>query len=403
MIEIRRTDPDELRTVANSTRIALLDAPPDDELWATAEGRWRSLRSFSAWEGSTCVGHVASFDMDTSVPGRARVPSVGVSSAGVLPTHVRRGVFTRLMDALIADAASDGVVLASLRASEATIYGRYGFGMAGQALTVTIDAARAVPLRGGAGGTLELVPAAEIMSVVRGIHDRSDGRPGHITRPDWIWDRYFEKAVTGHSIENVVAHRSEAGELDGYAHYEVKWSDDIFGADHGTGTVHEIFALDPTVEVALWQYLLTIPLVRRLSLDEFAPDSVLFHAVTDYRAIRVGMQWDEQWVRLLDVDGALAARAFADAAPVVVEVAGAFADTPATSGRWRIGGGRAERTDAPADLVTDVAGLSAAYLGSTSWWDLTATGRATASDPSAVGRADTVFAHRPLAFCGSFF
>lgn len=402
-ITIRRTEPGELRSVASATRIALLDAPPDDALWSEHLPRWRSLRSFSAWEGERCVGHVASFDMDTTVPGGANLPTVGVSSAGVLPTHVRQGVFTELMAALMDDAASDGRAFASLRASEATIYGRFGFGMAGQALTATVDAARATPLRGAAGGTIELVAPGDILELAREVYSRSDGRPGHISRPDWMWERYLGKAISGHSVENVIAHRSTSGEVDGYAHYELTWSDDIFGADHGTGTVHEVIATDPAVEIALWQFVLTIPLVRSLGCDELAADSVLFHAVADYRAIRVGMQWDEQWVRLLDIDACLAARAWADAAPVVVEVVGAFAATPATTGRWRIGQGTAARTDASPDLVTDIAGISAAYLGSTSWWDLTATNRATAVDPAVVRRADAVFGHRPLAFSGSFF
>jgi len=400
-VDIRRTAPDELRTAASATRVALLDNPPDDEAWAKFEGRWKTLRSFSAWDDDRCVGHVASFDIDTTVPGGATVPTIAVTSAGVVPTHVRRGIFTRLMAALVDDARADGAVLASLRASEATIYGRYGFGMAGQALTATIDAARATPVRGAATtGTFELVAADRILDTVRPIYGRSRTRPGHISRPDWVWDRYFEQAITGHSVENVVVHRAADGTADGYAHYELKWSDDIFGADHGTGKVHELFAESPAVEAALWEFILRIPLVRSIAVDELAADSILFHAVHDYRAIRVGMQWDEQWIRLLDAGPALSARSWADAAPVVVAVED---ERDRVAGRWRIGAGEAVATDDAADLTTDVAGISAAYLGSTSWWDLTATGRATATDGAAIARADAVFAHRPLAFSGSFF
>jgi predicted acetyltransferase len=393
-IEIRRTAPDELRAAATATRIALLDGPPDDEAWEKQQVRWKTLRSFSAWEGDACVGHVASFDVDTTVPGGNRLPTIAVTSAGVLPTHVGRGVFRRLVDALHDDATADGKVLSSLRASEATIYGHFGYGMAGDALTATIDARRALPLRGAADGSFELVPAADVQATVRPLYDQADSRPGHITRPDWVWDRYFEN-VTGHTPENVLLHRSVDGTPDGYIHYELKWAEDIFGDDHGTGTVHEVWASDPSVEIALWQFVLSTPLVKRLSIDELAADSVLFHSVNDYRAIRVNMRWDEQWLRLLDVEAALVARAWGDAPPVVVEVTGA--------GRWRIGGGKVEATEADAELSTDVDGLSAAYLGSTSWWDLTATSRATAADGGAVRRADAVFANRPLAFCGTFF
>lgn len=394
-VKIRRTDPDELRTAANTTRIALLDGPPDDETWAKHEPRWRTLRSFSAWDGSACVGHIGGFAVDTTVPGGAVVPTTAVTSAGVLPTRVRQGVFRRLIDALHADAVADEVVMASLRASEATIYGRFGYGLAGEALTATVDAARATPLHGSdIGGSFELVRPTDLRDVVRPIYARATSRPGHITRPEWVWHRYFEN-VTGHTIENVVVHRAEDGTPDGYAHYELKWSDDIFGDDHGTGTVHEVWATDASVEVALWQFLLTIPLVKRLSIDELAVDSALFQSVRDYRAIRVTMKWDEQWVRLLDVGAALSARTWAGTESVVVDVDGA--------GRWRVGDGEALPSADTAAVTTDIAGISAAYLGSTSWWELVASGRASAPDRSAIARADTVFAHRPLAFCGSFF
>lgn len=401
-ISIRATEPDERRAAANAVRVALLDNPPDDEQWAKHEGRWQSLRSFSAWDGDRCVGHVGSFDTDTTVPGGGHLATIAITSAGVLPTHTRQGVFRRLMDALIADAAGDGIALASLRASEATIYGHFGFGMAGDALTATIDVARARPLRGAAtDGTFELVAGPDVLATIVPIYERSDRRPGRISRPSWLWDRYFEKAISGHSVENVVLHRSASGEPDGYAHYELNWSDDIFGADHGTGSVHEVWADDPSVELALWQFLFDIPLVRRLGVDELAADSVLFHAVPDFRALRVGMRWDEQWLRLLDVGAALAARGWADAAPVVIALDDPLGEP--TGARWRIGGAGAERTDAAPDLATDVAGLSAAFLGSTSWADLAATARATVVAPGAVARADAVFAHRPLAFSGSFF
>lgn len=394
-IEIRATAPDERRSAANAVRVALLDGPPDDELWAKHEDRWQSLRSFSAWEGKRCVGHVGGFDVDTTVPGGGRVPTLAVTSAGVLPTHVGRGIFRRLMEALHDDARSDGITLASLRASESTIYGHFGYGMAGDALTASIDAARALPLRGAAtGGSFELLASDDVHETVRPVYDRADARPGHITRPEWLWQRYFEN-VTGHTPENVVVHRAADGTVDGYAHYEIKWADDIFGDDHGTGTVHEIWATDPSVEIALWNFVLGIPLVRRLNVDEFAADSVLFHSVADYRAIRVNMRWDEQWLRLLDVDACLRARSWADARPVVVALDDA-------ASRWRIGDGGIETTDAPADLTTDVAGISTVYLGSTSWWDLVATGRA-AGGVDAARQADTVFNHRPLAFSGTFF
>ncbi|MEI2650792.1 MAG: GNAT family N-acetyltransferase [Microthrixaceae bacterium] len=325
-----------------------------------ARKRWQTLRSFSAWDGDACVGHVGGFGVDTTVPGGGQVPTMAVTSAGVLPTHVGRGIFRRLMDALHGDARADGVVMASLRASESTIYERFGYGLAGEAVTATVDAARATPLHGAdLGGSFELLAPADLHATVRPIYERATGRPGHISRPDWIWERYFEN-VAGHTVENVVVHRAADGTADGYAHYELKWAEDIFGDDHGTGTVHEVWATDPSVEVALWQFLLTIPLVKRLSIDELATDSVLFRAVARLprRACvdEVGRTMGAPARRRRRTGGPIVDRR----APVVIDVEGV--------GRWRIGDAGVEQSTDDADLTTDIAGISAAYLGSTGWW-----------------------------------
>ena len=90
----------------------------------------------------------------------------------------------------------------------------------------------------------------------------------------------------------------------------------------------------------------------------------------------------------------------------------AFVDKPWTLSEGKTPGRKTAawaNIKAPQELVdafthhTDTAGISAAYLGSTSWWELVATGRAVAAHAVATGRADAVFAHRPLAFSGTFF
>lgn len=132
------------------------------------------------------------------------------------------------------------------------------------------------------------------------------------------------------------------------------------------------------------------------------------HAVRDYRAVAVRSRWDEQWLRLLDLDRALAARSYSDGPAVVIEVTPHPTDDERPhpdrlAGRWRIDAGGAARTDAAADLVTTIDGISAAYLGATSWASLTAVGVAQAVDRPALERADARFAVHPLAFSGTYF
>ena len=82
--------------------------------------RGRGRRSSAAPARST---------FDLTVPG-GPVRTAGVTVVGVLPTHRRRGILRELMRAQLDDVHARGEPLAALWASEASIYGRYGYGLA---------------------------------------------------------------------------------------------------------------------------------------------------------------------------------------------------------------------------------------------------------------------------------
>jgi len=152
VIEIRETQPDEFRLAADTVGMSLLYAPVDDEHWEQQNASWEASDSLSAWDRGQCVGHVGSYPVDTVVPGGTRLPTAAVARVGVLPTHRRRGLASTLVRRALQDAAARGQVLASLRASEGLIYGRFGFGVAGDAAEITLDPpapARSAVLRAG--------------------------------------------------------------------------------------------------------------------------------------------------------------------------------------------------------------------------------------------------------------
>src|SRR5687768_16611431 len=76
------------------------------------------------------VGVSRAYSFEMTMPGGALVPAAALSWVSVLPTHRRRGILTRLIDALHADARDRGEPAAILTASESVIYGRYGYGTA---------------------------------------------------------------------------------------------------------------------------------------------------------------------------------------------------------------------------------------------------------------------------------
>lgn len=404
-IDVRLTKPDEYRAAAATMSRALLFPPATDEQWAERRPSWDHTVSFTAWRRAECLGHAGYFMFDTVVPGGARLPTAGVTRVGVAATARRQGVATRLMRSVVEAAAAEGRPLASLRASEATIYERFGFGVANSFTQVRIDTRRARPVRGAVtGGTFRQLAGAEVLGVVTPLYERiALRRAGRITRPEPLAARYFEHAVKLDENEFVVVHTDADGTDDGYAHYSTKWSDNPDGTSNGTGQVIEIFGTDDAVELALWRFVLDVDLVTVWTTDERPVDDLIQGALRDRRAYKVVDVVDEAWVRLIDVDAALRARTYNPVAGhVVIEVADPW--LAGNNGRWRISADGAVRADADqADLVAPISAVSAAYLGGTGWWSLVGTGAATAAHRDAVPLADALFVSTPTPVCGSFF
>lgn len=403
-IDVRLTRPEEYRTAAGAFAVALLFPPPTDESWERSRPSWDDAVSLSAWDGERCVGHAAHFPVETTVPGGTRLPTGAVSRVGVVPTHRRLGIATRLLHGLIDDAVERGLVLMSLRASEAVIYSRYGFGVAGESAAVEIDPRRAAPLAGvPAGGSFRLLGSDELLDTIPDLYDRvAHHRPGAITRPRSWWPRYLRDALERTKASFVVVHHAADGTADGYAHYDVAWTDGMLTGSTGTGEVHDLFGADAAVELALWQYLFDLDLVTEWKATERPVDDLVRDAARDRRGHQLRSIEDEQWLRLVDVDVALAARAYGDASgSVTIRVHDPR--VAANNGTWRVGADGAERTHDDADLITDIATLSAAYLGGRSWTALAVTGAVETVDPDRLATADALFAVRPAPFCGSFF
>ena len=112
---------------------------------------------------------------------------------------------------------------------------------------------------------------------------------------------------------------------------------------------------------------------------------------------RVG---DGLWVRLVDVEAALAARTYEAGEPVVLEVADGFC--PWNEGRYRVGDGVA-RDDADADLRLDVSALGSVYLGGFTFAQLARALRVEELRPGAIARADALFRTDRAPWCPEIF
>lgn len=78
--------------------------------------------------------------MEMSLPGGAVVPIAGLTWVGVHPDSRRRGALSAMMTDHLTRSREAGTAISALHASEAAIYGRYGYGVA--VLTHQVDLGR---------------------------------------------------------------------------------------------------------------------------------------------------------------------------------------------------------------------------------------------------------------------
>ncbi len=365
-------------------------------------------RAFVAVDGDRVVGTAAALSLEVTVPGPATVAAAGVTYVGVLPTHRRQGILTALMARVLDDACERREPLAALLASEATIYRRFGYGVAVSSSTVEIERARATFRRPvDVAGRVRMLDPAEIADALPPLHDRYRRRqPGEVSRSQAWWDRRLadhESERRGASARFAVLWE-EAGP-SGYVTYRVdpRWDQ---GLPANTLILEELIALTPEARAGLWQYCFGIDLVGVVKAGNVPLDEPLPWMLTDGRRLRVTGTKDFLWLRILDVEAALTCRGYATDSTVVFEVADASARGAA--GRYRLTGGgtgdvACNRTDRPADLALDVAELGAAYLGGVRFTTLARAGLVCELAPGALTRADALFASTPAPYCCTGF
>jgi predicted acetyltransferase len=187
-------------------------------------------------------------------------------------------------------------------------------------------------------------------------------------------------------------------------HYGVKWVEARSTPPRGTGEIYDLWGTTPAVELALWDYLCNVDLVDEWYAEERPVDDFVQFAVADTRAYRTKWLYDEQWLRILDVDAALTARRFADIdGAVTIRVDDPLLAT--NRGAWSVSASGAKRLDedSDADVAVDIRELSAAYMGGTPWSALAAVGRVDVRNPAAVTLADALFAVPQAPYCCSGF
>ena len=285
--EIRVLDgEDELIAAANLFRTAMIGFPPLSNL---APGQITTLlepgRTVGAFIDDQLVGTADGVTSGLTLPGGVVVGHAAVTHIGVLPSFTRKGIATELIQHQLRDIAARGEVVATLRASEATIYERYGYGVASSSQTVEVQTARA-ELRPhvGTGGPVRLIDTAQAWDLLPRIYaENRSSRPGTIDRPE-VWWRSLRLRTESASGASYVAIHGEPGSESGFARYRPIDTERWFVNDQRTIVVEDFFA--PTMEAysGLLRFLLGLDLIDRVVFWMLPVDDPLPWLLVDRRA-----------------------------------------------------------------------------------------------------------------------
>lgn len=381
-VELRTLTPAEVEPAFAVLERAFGGAPQPDDV-AVELSVVDASRFYAAYDGAEPVATAGSFDFTMTVPG-GPLPVAGVTWVGVLPTYRRRGLLDAMMTRQLADLHASGTAVAALWATEAAIYGRYGYAPSAWLLNVTLPCRAALRSPVEPGGLRLVDPAsAEVRDTYAAVAARTPGWP---QRDDAWW------AFRLHDPE----HRRDGGSPlqcvvtdGGYALYAtaMRWED---ARPAGTVRVRELAATTPAAAARLWRYLLSLDLMRQVQVFAAAPDDPLLLDLLAEPRVATATLRDCLHVRLIDVPAALAARRYAADVDVVLELA-EDRHCPWNAGRWRLTGGRdgaqCTATAAEPDLVLTVQDLGAAYLGGTPLRSRSVTERT----PGQLSRVSTAF------------
>lgn len=393
-MEIRSTTDDDFDVFVDTVHAAFGSFPETPVegggLWWSALETDRCLLALT--EDGRPVGTAAAYSFELTLPGETLVPVPGVTAVGVLPSHRRRGVLSAMMRHQLAESRVGGAFLSVLLCSEATIYGRFGYGPATYTAQLTVErhrAALALPRARGtaearAAGSVEVLRRAECGEVLEEVYDRyRRAQPGALSRPHRWWALRAGQPPISPAPRYVAVHRDADGVPDGYASYSI---------ESGTLTVDETITTDDAVFTALARFVLEHDLVSQVVFKHVPPEHPLRWQLADFRAGQVNGVMDWLWVRILDIPGALTARGWFTDGELVLDVADPFLDEHCRY-LLTVRDGKADcvPTDREPDLSLDVRDLGSIYLGGTSPSTLVRAGHIQAHRPGAATLADALF------------
>jgi predicted acetyltransferase len=391
-MEFRTITESELDPFFVALSNAFGEAVPDEEEVAADRQLAELDRTFAAFDDGRIVGCAGVLSQQMVVPGGNTVPTAGVTLVGVLPTHRRRGILRELMDRMLTQAIERGEPVATLYASQAAIYGRFGFAPSARHLEFDVALDRISWAVEPPPGRVRLVGRKEALPVMQAIYDRAiRQRAGGIVQDADVFPISFREPDKREEKPFYAIREDADGEPDAFAIYRNKhrWPRGLPSVEL---KVQRLVSTTPEGSQAIWRYLFDVDLVSRVTAYARPADDPLLLQVEEPRALRPELD-DGLFLRALDLPAAWEARGYAADGVVTVEVTDQV--RPDTGGTFELrvedGAASCRRVEGASDVSCSIHAPGATYLGGTTWGAMAAAGRATEHTPGALAQLDAMF------------
>ena len=400
-IEIRQRTEEELDVYRVTSEIAFGEMPRlDPESTKEWLSRHEMDRDIAAFENGRMVGTAGAYSSRITAPGGDSVPVAAVTDVTVLPTHNRRGIGTMLMRDQLERVRDRGEPGAALWASESIIYGRWGYGMAVQHDSVSIDTRHSrFQSQVTPRGDMRIVSIDEARGIFPGVWERAMPKwPGFMSRkPEFLYRTLREpNPESGPGDGSLfLAVYEQAGAADGYVMYRV-----LPESDDRRLKVIELIPNSDEAHAALWRYCLDVDLTWKVSNDYVPVDDPLWWMLADPRRLK-RTRYDAIWFRIVDVPAALSARTYASPGKLVIEIVDEFC--PWAGGRFELDASEAGAICKPTrqepDVAMGAAELATGYLGGGDFRAMARAGRVEECSEGALRQTAAMFAAERAPWC----
>ena len=395
-IEIRTPTDDDWEPICRADGLAFGMSYTAEEM-----AQRRALHDMSrfriAVDNGQIVSTAGSCAFDVTLPGGITVPMGGVTWVSTLATHRRKGLMRQVVQAVHDDIDDRGEPLASLGASEGSIYEHLDYGIATRDRMISLDKKSASIRREYQPnpGEVRYIEGDEVVPALSEIWARFRRcRAGEVSRSPEADDLMFE--VRGRP-DGALGAAAYLCHRDGYAVYRIEQN---WNNGHPAHVLHlaELAAITPQAHAALWHTVLSVDLVGEIRSRALPDDDPLPYLLENQRALRTNHSNDNIWVNVRDAAICFGARTYRAHDRLVIEVDGK---------RWAIEGGpdgatcRVVRTRA--DLTTSHAWFSALLYGGVLPTALVAGRRMTARNAEALRRADLFFPTSVMPHCQTHY